>query len=524
MADSLYSGIVKFFVIVLFIYSSNLYYSRIKVGFNNTICDQHGFRQTQTAITSYYFNKNGIDLIGYETPIMGYPWKMPLEFPIMQAVASWVSKVYDIKLDNAGRITGIAFHILSGVVLYIIFVLLLGDYILPLIGPSILFINPLLTFWSRSFLIETTANFLCLCFLLLMYLWLNKNNIIYFIIALFVGLFGMLTKPTTGVLYLAALGLYSLYHLYMAYTKQKKIEKSMIFQVCFLAIAYLSLLGITLLWTKYSDEIKSVNYLSQMNMSSNLKDWNFGTFDQKINIDSWLYASEHHFFHYNFAVIPIAILSLFFNTKNKIFICIFSVCYWLGPLIFTNLYYVHNYYSSASTPFFCFCFGLFIADMASRKNLVIVILMVTITLAYSYHGQNIYRKYHQYSTKNNNIYPKLVGIHIQSYTAPDEVLLVWGAEFSSEIPYYSERRCVMMPVERITKILKDSSKYDELVKVIQLSKPTKFIMNNYPNVLYHKEEFVIINKLFKEFEIKENFINDHTLYNVGIMEIGKKWK
>ena len=42
------------------------------VGWNNSILDHHGFRQSQTAITSYYFIKDGFRL-AYETPVLGAP-------------------------------------------------------------------------------------------------------------------------------------------------------------------------------------------------------------------------------------------------------------------------------------------------------------------------------------------------------------------------------------------------------------------------------------------------------------------
>lgn len=42
------------------------------VGWNHTLSDMHGFRQTKTAITSYYFMQGG-PFLGYETPVLGAP-------------------------------------------------------------------------------------------------------------------------------------------------------------------------------------------------------------------------------------------------------------------------------------------------------------------------------------------------------------------------------------------------------------------------------------------------------------------
>ena len=43
----------------------------------------HNFRQTQTAITSYYMIRGG-PFLKYETPVFGVPWSIPFEFPLYQ--------------------------------------------------------------------------------------------------------------------------------------------------------------------------------------------------------------------------------------------------------------------------------------------------------------------------------------------------------------------------------------------------------------------------------------------------------
>jgi hypothetical protein len=45
--------------------------------------DLYSFRQTQTAITTYWLGINGFSL-NYETPVVGPPWSIPFEFPLYQ--------------------------------------------------------------------------------------------------------------------------------------------------------------------------------------------------------------------------------------------------------------------------------------------------------------------------------------------------------------------------------------------------------------------------------------------------------
>lgn len=61
-------------------------------GWNLPILDAHAFRQTQTALTSYWFVQEGFKL-DYITPVLGPPWEIPLEFPLYQWIAAALHQV-----------------------------------------------------------------------------------------------------------------------------------------------------------------------------------------------------------------------------------------------------------------------------------------------------------------------------------------------------------------------------------------------------------------------------------------------
>lgn len=72
------------------------------------LLDRHAFRQTQTAITSYWFIREGYKL-ACETPIAGYPWLLPFEFPLYQAVVAAVSQITGWPLGMVGRLVSYMF-------------------------------------------------------------------------------------------------------------------------------------------------------------------------------------------------------------------------------------------------------------------------------------------------------------------------------------------------------------------------------------------------------------------------------
>ena len=74
---------------------------------DNPIIDRNGFRQTQTAITSYYLFTDGISF-KYMTPILGQPWSVPFEFPLYQFIVSYCLESPAISVSQLSAIDGLS--------------------------------------------------------------------------------------------------------------------------------------------------------------------------------------------------------------------------------------------------------------------------------------------------------------------------------------------------------------------------------------------------------------------------------
>ena len=66
------------------------------------------FRQNWTALTTYWMIQEGWRL-DYQTPILGYPWAIPLEFPIYESIVALVAWMGGFPLDPVGRIVSFCF-------------------------------------------------------------------------------------------------------------------------------------------------------------------------------------------------------------------------------------------------------------------------------------------------------------------------------------------------------------------------------------------------------------------------------
>ena len=79
-------SLIAFFAIAVGIFATCIavYYSR------QPLLELQAFRQTQTALTSYWMIEEGWQL-PYQTLVLGYPWAVPFEFPIYQSIVALIS-------------------------------------------------------------------------------------------------------------------------------------------------------------------------------------------------------------------------------------------------------------------------------------------------------------------------------------------------------------------------------------------------------------------------------------------------
>lgn len=122
------------------------------------LLDFYSFRQTQTALTSYWLIKNGI-INFYETPVGGYPWSIPFEFPIYQAIVALFSNSTGVGLDTSGRLISYLFLLLILPYTNSIFKKLDIDSRVSLVFSALLVTSPIYLYWSRTYMIETAALF-----------------------------------------------------------------------------------------------------------------------------------------------------------------------------------------------------------------------------------------------------------------------------------------------------------------------------------------------------------------------------
>ena len=430
----------------------------MSVGWNNALLDQHEFRQTQTAISVYYLLKGG-SWLAYETPVLGAPWSIPLEFPLYQWLVAIIVKVFGTPIDQTGRLVSAIFFYLSLIPSYIILGFLNVPKSYRWMFLSLFLVSPLYLFWSRTFMIESMALFFGLAYLTAVGAYFSSKSFTPIAFALSLaglfGILGVLVKVTTFAGFLLAAGIFVFFNWY----KSKKSYLDILYILVIPAIVFVLLPYIAIsIWNNFADSQKLLNPIAaDFITSKSLIYWNFGTIEQKVSFQLWRDTLRRIFYDLfgtgklsNKLLLIIFLVLPFFGAKKKL--CIASGLVFLSVmLVFTNLHFVHNYYQYANGIFAIAALGFCLLGLLEKRGLwkllgwgTLVFILVFQTKAY--HSVWVDR------ATNINARTLETAAATQKYTDSNDVILIYGLRWSAAIPYYSQRRALLVPYYNETKI------------------------------------------------------------------------
>lgn len=413
------------------------------VGFHHSLFDFHGFRQTQTAISAEYMEHGG-PFLRYETPIFGAPWSIPFEFPLYQKIVATLSEHLRVPLDETGRAVSIAFFYLCFIPLTSILKRLRYSPVQILAVLSLFAVSPLYIFVSRLFMIESTALFLSLMYVDMVFqLVIEGEHWQYqhmFLAALFGSLAGIV-KVTTFAPYLLLGSSIAAWQLW----KQRRNRT-----LSLTRIAAVTLLcgvipfALTIWWTRFADAVRAQNPIGVFFIGKNLSMWNFGTLAERLHPANYV-----HFMHavagqagsLPLLLLLVLVYAVIVRRKNAAALVSLAL-YIITPMIFFNLHLIHEYYPYSSAIFLVVSAGLLIADLLAlpgRRAWLGLAFFAALLAAcvVRYHGS-----YYRIQMRDAPGRPEAAAI-IDRTTDADDVIVISGLDWSSELPYQSHRRAIM---------------------------------------------------------------------------------
>jgi hypothetical protein len=407
---------------------------------NESLRDAHEFRQLQTALSTYYLKQDGWRL-AYETPVLGPPWSIPLEFPTYEAVVAGLSGATGLPLEQSGRAVSVFFFYAGLPAVWLLLRRRLPDPGgLPVVLAAIL-VCPVYLFYSRTFMIESTALGLSLWFLQFLDTTLNRRSRWALPAVALTGALAALTKVTTFAAFWIA-GAALLTECILARRRagaswREALQGPVI--LALLAVAGPLLAGSA--WVLYSDHLKELNSYGHLITSAQLRSFNLGTLAQRASYEWWRaigYITTHQVL-----VVPGLIvlgLGLWLSAapyRRLALACL--LCYPGGCLLFANLYYVHDYYFYASAVFLLAALGVASIGLLHSPRVPRLAAGFLVVAALAFEVQAFGSSYYDFYRRPNPPIPSEAPL-IRAVTPPADVIAGFGFDWNSLLPYYTERR------------------------------------------------------------------------------------
>jgi hypothetical protein len=205
------------------------------------------------------------------------------------------------------------------------------------------------------------------------------------------------------------------------------------------------------LWTRHADAVKEASEATAWLTSDALREWNFGTLDQRLDPAVWTTIARRvsgTLLGLFLFVVPLAIYGFVRSSQRGFWLGILGAAV-LPPLVFTNLYNVHDYYLAAVTPAVAAIVGL-AADsvgqlIGPRRRLVVpAVALGVLAVGGSIQLRSDYWRVAYADMSGNGAL--LLARELDARTVPSELVGVVGLDWSPEVLYYARRSGLMVPV------------------------------------------------------------------------------
>ncbi len=403
----------------------------------------HEFRQTQTAISAAFIQREANFSLAYPTPILGKPWSVPFEFPLYQWTVVVTSNATGLPITQAGRLVSIVCFYLTLPALYLLLRRLKVAPAHCLVALSFVVLCPLYIFYARAVLIETMALMFGCWYAVTLPLALERRRPGWLLLVNAAGAGAGLVKVTTFLVFLAPAFAWSLHQLWLARPAAAPRDwRPLLRTFGWLAAAHAGSFLATYWWIHFADAAKALNLSARDLQSAGLTSWNFGTgrrFDPELWSGIWKIISQE--------ITPPGVLVsgalAAVLAPHRRWAIVILVGLWAGVLLtFPLLYSLHDYYHVAAAFLPMLALGLATAALFQSARLPRALafglwfgLLASQALTFLNFHYPIYREAG---------YGGGLAEGLKEVLRPDEVIVVAGDDWSSILPYFTERRALMI--------------------------------------------------------------------------------
>lgn len=402
----------------------------------------HEFRQAQTALSIQAMQQTGFQF-DYETPVLGKPWAIPMEFPLYQYL---VVRYIDLSGDGIPQAARAVAAIAFLVGLAACFGLMRwSGYTSGASAVALcpVCLAPVYLFYSRTVMIESLAWALSAWFLLAILHFHRGGNRTWLLVAVGAGAAAVLVKATTWAAFCLPWALVFLSDTWRSRSGWRDKWRRWSGE----AALGLVLLAVGWGWVAYADAVKAQNVIGQFLVSDQLIGFNFGSMELRGAGQFW--GKLWGYWTQAVAAPPVLVLGLltallWSRSRMVAGVGLFS---FLGiQLIFSGLFFAHDYYLYANAAFVLFAVGAGLASAWEAAQLTrsksAVMLGLVVMLGWQYRTFQIHYAPTQMAPATG---PVGLTAALQYLTEPEDVIVAHSPDWNSSWPYYAERRMLLIP-------------------------------------------------------------------------------
>lgn len=406
----------------------------------------HEFRQTQTALISHFIDREDNFSLLYEVPIVGKPWiSVLLEVPFYEWSVVLVQRWTGWPLVVAARSVSLVCFYLTLPALW----WLLGRLGLTrprrLLALGLVLVSPVYIFYTRAVLMESMVLMCCAWFLVGYLAMMEHRRWTWFLLATVAGAGAALIKSATFAVWLIPAAAYSAWQLWRDLRAWKSWSAPLL--TVFWGIAGVIVpLGLLSLWIRLTDPIKATHASAWIFTSANLSldNWGLNNIAARFSAATWstllVRWSEALMPPWLVGVTLLAGLAAF--PAQRVRVAGVGAVFFLAQLLFPFAYVYQDYYFYACGVFLLLAMG-FILDglLDSRLPRWLCGLLAAVLFLVPLH--TYWRGYWKaQEVVSEGGFPYTTAL--RELTPKNSVIIVCGGDWAAIVPYYSQRRALLI--------------------------------------------------------------------------------
>lgn len=428
----------------------------------------HEFRQTHTAVIAYYIDQENNFSVPYAAPLFGKPWTVPMEFPLYEWSVVLLSRAAHVPHFEAARAVSLTCFYLTLPAIY----LLLGQLGLAtsrrLLALALTLTCPVYIFYSRAFLMESMVLMFSVWFLAMFVRTMQERRLRWLVLCATAGAGAGLIKSTTFFVWLLPAVIYGAYCLWRDMRRPggwKAVLKTVGWGLGAASVPCIAVFW----WVKYTDAIKAPHPSAHIFTSRELTEGSFGLYNLGARFSPEIWRALLG--DWRLAIMSPWIIGLFIAAgavcfkRQRWYILGAAGFFLFAQVLFPAAYAYQDYYFYACTVFLLIALGFVLHGVLESRlphwfRWAIVLVPFTAMLGsyrWGYYShvpipfppgadatQNNYQWGYYWGQAAQSNGGSGLADALRSLTPKDSVIIVAGNDWAPMIPYYSQRKALMI--------------------------------------------------------------------------------